>query len=77
MWIKCEFTVDHTGMYITPLVGFHSNAEGKSFWFGWLWWLWEFRLTKRAADGWLGSAFDAVLSINAKLQNFFVSITRR
>ena len=77
MWLKCKFEDDHNGMYITPLIGFSSKTDDKSFWFGWLWWLSEFRLTQRAADGWLGSAFDAVLSVNGKLQNFFAPTTRR
>ena len=41
--IKCIFTKDNRGLYILPMLGFSYGGEN-SFWFGWLWWLWEFRL---------------------------------
>jgi len=38
---KCYFEYDVRGIYITPLIGY-SNIKGqKSFWIGWLWWLFK------------------------------------
>lgn len=39
MLIKCKFETDVSGIYFTPLIGY-SNVHGKkSFWIGWLAWL--------------------------------------
>ena len=78
MFKRCEYEYDTLGIYLLPIVGY-SNVKGdKSFWFGWLWWLWTVRLTKRAADGWLGSAFDWLLGASERLANKFPgSATRR
>ena len=46
--IKCSFEKDTIGIYVLPLLGY-SNVKGdKSIWFGWLYWLWTFRM--EAAD---------------------------
>jgi len=38
--IKTEWEMDTIGIYITPLIGY-SNVKGvRSFWVGWLYWLW-------------------------------------
>ena len=74
----CEFEEDTIGIYLLPLVGYSNKQGDKSFWFGWLWWLWTVRLTPRAADGWLGCAFDWLLSASKYIgKKLPYSTTRR
>ena len=43
--VKCNFTEDKWGMYITPLIGYSNTERGKNIWFGWLKWLFTIELT--------------------------------
>ena len=40
---RCKFEKDYWGLYITPMIGFNRNMPSKkrTFWIGWLFWLWE------------------------------------
>lgn len=41
------FEKDKWGFYITPLIGYSDTpSDGKTFWIGWLRWLWTVRFKK-------------------------------
>lgn len=77
MWIRCTYEKDEVGIYLTPLIGYSSKGDDKSFWVGWLWWLFTFRLTKRAADGWVGLLFDGILNLTKTIGERLPYSTRR
>lgn len=38
---RCKFSTDIIGIYITPLIGYSNIRNIKSFWIGWIVWLFE------------------------------------
>ena len=77
MFKRCEFEEDTIGIHLLPVLGYSNKQGDKAFWFGWLWWMWTLRLTKRAADGWVGSAFDWLLSLTHAIGKFLPGSTTR